>query len=355
MLDYKNTQCLLAAIEQNTHKASSFLRDRYFPTNDATDIFTTNEVLVEYKSGNKKLAPFVTPRKNGKVVFRDGYDTKSYAPANIAPKRPITIDDLKRKGFGEALFSQMTPEERQTALVLLDSQELDEMIARREEAMAAELLTTNGIVMKHYADKGDEYEEKEIRFYNGVSDPTEYTVSTPWGSASADIVKDLYAMILALTEAGCDASELVVGSDVAQAIINNDSIQKLLDIRNYNVGTVEPIALPTGAARLCRLNIYGNELDILTYNQTYENEAGIIVPYIAADQIVLTSPNAGRTAYGAISQVEQTDGEMHTYAGKRVPHYVADADSNSRSLTLTSAPLMMPNKKNAWIHADVLS
>ena len=54
-------------------------------------------------------------------------------------------------------------------------------------------------------------------------------------------------------------------------------------------------------------------------------------------------------------QVEQSDGEFHTYAGRRVPKYVSSAEGNSRTLTISSRPLMIPNNKNPFIVADVLT
>lgn len=352
-MDFTRTLTLLAAINQMP-PLTSFLRDRYFPTNDVTDIFNTEEVLVEYKEGNKKLAPFVSPRKNGMTVLREGYSVHGYSPANIAPKRPLTIDDLKKKGFGEALFSTLTPEQRQMALILNDTTEMDTMITRREEAMAAETMLNNGCVMKHYADKGDEYEEKEIRFYDGESNPAIYTPSTEWDESTADIIGDLYQMITFLTSKGNAATDVILGSSVAKAFMNNEGIQKLLDIRNYNIGSVAPLELPTGAARLAHISVMGHPVDILTYDQTYEADNGADTPFIPANKVIVSAPGAGRTAYGAVSQVEQQDGEMHSYPGKRVPHYVADAGNNSRSITLTACPLLMPNKKNPWISAEVL-
>ena len=56
-----------------------------------------------------------------------------------------------------------------------------------------------------------------------------------------------------------------------------------------------------------------------------------------------------------MSQVEQADGEFHTYAGRRVPKYVSSAEGNSRTLTISSRPLMIPNNKNPFIVADVLT
>lgn len=38
----------------------------------------------------------------------------------------------------------------------------------------------------------------------------------------------------------------------------------------------------------------------------------------------------------------------------RVPKYLSDADTNQRSLTLTSCPLLIPNNRNAFISAKVM-
>lgn len=356
MLDITNTQHLLAAIEQKV-PVSTFLRDRYFPANPAEDIFNTSEVLVEYKDGSKRMAPFVSPRKNGVAMLRSGYSTDKYAPANIAPKRPLYVDDLKKKGFGEALFSDLSPSQRQMALITKDMDELDEAISNREEWMAAQTMLTNGCVMHHHADKGDEYEEKEIRFYSGASNPAVYVPGVNWDQSGHDIIGDLAAIVESMIESGNDATEVVVGSDVADVILNDAAILKLLDVRNYDIGRVAPEALPGyGATVIARgLSFKGHRLDIISYTAKIENESGTMEYLLPANQIVVTTPGAGRTAYGCVTQVEQADGEFHSYPGRRVPHYVADASGNSREITLTAAPLMMPRKKNAFVSATVLS
>ena len=60
--NFYDTYTLLMAVQQLI-PATTFLRDRYFPTNDATDIFATEDVLVEYRDGTRKLAPFVAPAR----------------------------------------------------------------------------------------------------------------------------------------------------------------------------------------------------------------------------------------------------------------------------------------------------
>ncbi len=64
---------------------------------------------------------------------------------------------------------------------------------------------------------------------------------------------------------------------------------------------------------------------------------------------------AAAAPLGAVSQVEQSDGLFHTYTGRRVPKYISNAEGNTRSLTVTSCPLLIHNNKNAWITAQVIS
>ena len=92
--NFYDTHTLLMAVQQLT-PAATFLRDRYFPTTDASDIFATDDVLVEFRDGSKKLAPFVAPRKGGVTVLRAGYNMERYTPPFVAPRRVLTLDELR--------------------------------------------------------------------------------------------------------------------------------------------------------------------------------------------------------------------------------------------------------------------
>ena len=342
-----DTHTLLMAVE-SLSPVSSFLRDRYFPTNEATDVFSTTDVLVEYKGGNKKLAPFVAPRKGGVTILRKGYTVDRYTPPRIAPKRALTIDDLTRKGFGEALFSKLTPAERQTALLLKDFDEMGESITRREEAMAAETLLTNGCVMKHIADDASEGEDMSIQFYKGSSNPAVYTPTTDWDKTGADILGDIFAVAEMLAAKGLPASDLLVSPDVGDAILHDETILKLLDNRNVNVGGIDPQQLPAGVTKIARLNAKGHVVDVLQYSASYTDDEDKDCHFIPSGKAILTAPGCGRTLYGAVSQLEQSDGVFHTYAGRRIPKYYSDVPSNTREVYLTSRPLIIPNHKNSW-------
>ena len=84
--NFYDTHNLLMAVKE-LDTPTTFLRDRYFPTNDATDLFSTTDVLVEYKDGSKRLAPFVAPRKGGVTILRSGYEVQRFEPPFVAVRR----------------------------------------------------------------------------------------------------------------------------------------------------------------------------------------------------------------------------------------------------------------------------
>lgn len=354
--NYYDTHTLLASVKQ-LPPLHTFLLDRYFPTNAESDIFTTDDVLVEYRKGSKKAAPFVAPRKGGITILRNGYTMKRFTPSYIAPKRSLTIDELRKRGFGEALYTALTPEQRQGVIMLGDLDELRAMNLRRKEAMAAEVIFTNGCIMDEYVDDLHNFEEREVRYYDGDANPAVYTPAAKWDTTETSgkqMINDVAAMIYMLTSRGLPATEVLVAPDVADVILANEWIIRLLDNRNYQIGGVDPATLPSGATKIARLNIKGRMIDFLSYEDTYTEVDGSVKPFIPVGKIAVGAPAAGRTVYGAITQVEQSDGEFHTYTGKDVPKYLSDAKHNIRELILSSAPLCMPNNESPFIVADVL-
>lgn len=354
--NFYDTHTLLASVQQ-LPPLHTFLLDRYFPTNAASDVFSTTDVLVEYKKGSKKASPFVAPRKGGITVLREGYTMKRFTPSYIAPKRTLTIDDLKKRGFGEALYSQLTPEQRQGVIMLGDIDELRAMNMRRKEAMAAEVIFTNGCVMDEYVDDLNSFEEREVRYYDGESNPAVYVPSATWDTTEASgkqMIDDVAAMISMLTTRGLPATEVIMAPDVADVFQSNEWILKLLDVKNVNIGGIAPETLPAGAAKIARLNIKGRMIDFLCYEDTYTEVDGTVKQFVPAGKIAVAAPAAGRTVYGAITQMEQSDGEFHTHTGMDVPKYISDVAHDVREVRLATAPLCMPNNENAFISATVL-
>lgn len=349
------SQTLVTAMQLLKTKPT-FLRDRYFKTED-TDIFATEDVLVEYKDEKqRKIAPAVIPLKGGIPVQRDGYKTDRITPPYIAPERPLTIDELNRRQFGETLFSKRKPAEREGAILKADLVELNELIDTREEWMASQTLFNNGYKMKQYADKYGEgtYEEYEIKFYDEEVNPAVYVLTKPWNSTDDTFIDDIFAMAMILKRRGLKAADLLMGQEVAAVLLKNEFLLKLLDNRSLQLAHVDPKNMPDGATVLGKVNVLGIWIEFIFYTEEYMDEDGVSKSFIPTGGVCLTAPDMGRTVYGAVTQLEMEDQRFHTYMARRVPQVTVDVHGGIRTLTQKARPLTIPNFKNAAITAKVL-
>ena len=345
-----DTFFMLAAVTEQP-RMPTFFRNRYFPTNVNLDILGTARVFVDFREGNRKLAPFVVPRIRGVSIMREGFETHELEPPNISLSRTLTVDNLKARGFGESLLSNMTPADRERALLLEDLRELSNRISAREEWMSAETILNNGCVMKHITDREDvAFEEIEARFYSGDDNPTLFTPQRPWREGSSSWRYDIREMARTLRKRGLPATDLVITRDVEDFIMRDEWLLKLLDIQRVEIGQINPRELPDGTTYIGRLNFSGVNLNILVHDWAYEDENGNDVYFLPEGTVIVTAPRCGRTLYGGVTQMED-DNNFHTHAGSRVPKFDADKKHNAKEITLTSKPLMAPRRKDPWMVA----
>ena len=350
-IDIYTPQFMLAAVQQIIPRPT-FLKDRYFP-DGAT--FATEKVLADYKDGNNKIAPYVFPRMGGITMEREGYETMELAPPMTGEKTTLTADDLKKRNFGEALFSGMAPADRQAKFMVDDLKEMTDRIKGRWEEMAASCLLNNAIIGKIYADKlgGEKFKEIEVKYYQGENDAI-YTPAHTWDQAEANIIDDLYNMAQMLAARGLPAVDFVCAPNVAAQIRKNQEIRELLDVRRAEYGGLKPEQLSNGATLIGVLNADGFMLNIIAYAAEYTDETGQKAKYIKDGYGVVTAPGAGEAIYGAVTQIEQGSSEFVTREGMLIPKYLADPKDDIRTLQLVSRPLLKPKQKSPWIAAQLL-
>ena len=149
-LNFFDTYVLMAIVEEIVPR-QTFFKDRYFPTGDG-DIFASDKVLTEYRKGDRKMAAFVSSRAGDIPMERRGYEIHELQPAFIAPSRLLTMDDLRKRGFGEAIYANSTPAQRAARLQRDDLSDMDIRITRREEWMAVQTMINNSCTMQSYID-----------------------------------------------------------------------------------------------------------------------------------------------------------------------------------------------------------
>lgn len=349
-LDIFSTYTMLATLEL-VKPETFFFSTRYFPTG-AGDIFNTDKVLVEYTKGDRKMAPFVSDRVGAIPVERNGYHIKEFAPAHIGVSRPMTIDDLKKRGFGEALYSKTTPAQRALRMQREDMIELNKRISRRENWMAAQTMINNYCKMQEMIDAETKGEERNVQFYDGENSEHTYTVANPWNSKNAKIIGDVFTMCQMLAIRGLNATDLVVGSDVADVFYNDETIARMID-KNSGItfGNINEHIVYPGVTQIGPLNFRGHWLTIFVDSSTYEDEKGVTTPYFPKNAAMVTYPNCGHTMYGRIDQMPHGSSELQSIAAKRVPKLVVDNPNDTKSLLLKSRPLTAPRTDCPYIFA----
>lgn len=350
-IDIYTPQFMLAAVQQIKPRPT-FLKDRYFPDGA---IFSTERVLADYKDGGNRISPYISPRRGGITMYREGFETMELQPPMTGEKTVLTADDLKKRNFGEALFSGMTPAERQQKFMVNDFKEMADRIKGRWEAMAAECMLNNAITGKIYADEigGDKFQEFEIKYYKDDNDAV-YTPAHTWDQAEANIIDDLYNMAQMLADRGLSAVDFVCSPRVAAQIRKNQEVRELLDIKRAEYGGLKPEQLSNGATLIGVLNADGFMLNIIAYSAKYTDETGKEQRYIKDGYGVVTAPGAGETIYGSVTQVEQGSPDFKDRKGPLIPKFISDAKTNSRTLELVSCPLLKPVQKSPWISAKLL-
>lgn len=352
-IDIYSPQFMLKAVEA-IKPQPSFLRDRYFKDGMT---FPTEEVLIEYREGAQRIAPFINPRRGGITSYREGYQTERYAAPMIGEKRSLTIDDLNKKGFGENLFSGKLASQRAAEILARDLKEMQDAILLREEQMAAQCILNNAIVGTVYGGEiGDKANSTdwEISYFEGGENPATYTPGGAWTTSYGGILDDLYNMCHDLNRRGLPAIDFVCAPNVAAVMMKNEEIRKLLDNRRFEMGEVKPKQAGFEAVWHGVLNANGFELNIYSYAGQYKDEAGVMTPFIPNGYGFVSAPGAGEVLYGAITQMEQADGQFHTYANKVVPRRIQNAEANTQYIELASRPLMKPERKNPWISAQLI-
>ncbi len=327
----------------------TFLRTSIFPTGG---IFNSSKVLFDIRSQKDGMAPFVIKKENGIAIDRGGYTTKEFTPPTIATQMTISADDLEVRGFGEALFSGQSADERAAKLLLSDYDKMDRYITNREEWMCAQLMLNNEVVCKAYGSNLTDYEEQKLVFHDGTNQAV-YTASANWGTSSAKVLDDLRAAILMLRANGNAANLFVCSPSVAAAMLKDADIRALLDNRRIEIGEIAPELNAQGAALLGKLNVYGTIVDVVCYDFTYTGDGQTDALFIPEGHGVLTSYGAGARYYAAITQRE--NGQLVTRAGERVPKIFGSDAYDINVQRLAASVMVAPKSVDPWINMTVIS
>ena len=328
---------MLAAIEQ-MYIPKTFLLDMFFKKEN---IANTKHVDIDIIKGKRRLAPFVQPMAEGKVVEREGYTTNSIIPPYVKPKMPFTAMDLLNRQRGDTIYQgNASPAVRAQMQLGKDLLKLNQMIIRREEWMAAQGLNTGIVTIS-----GDGI-DAQIDFNMGATHKITLAGAALWDDSSSTPLANLRAWKqLVAKDSGLVPDVAVFGSDVVNAFLAHATVKSNLDTRRIELGQIKPELLPNGASYIGRIE----QLDIYTYDEYYLDDADVLQPMVPVDKVWLGSTRADTTRqYGAIQDLEAMA------VVKYFPKSWITKDPSVQWVMLQSAPIVCPNQIDAFLSAKAV-
>lgn len=325
----------------------TYLKDTFFKT---PVTFPTASVDVDFKKGNRKLAPFVHEKIGGKIVENSGYQTQTFKPALVAPNKVTTALELASRAPGEGVYSAKTPAERGQEKLIMDLAELEEMIARREEFMCAQALFTGQIEIE------GEGLSRVIDF--GFTNKETLSGTDRWVDPASDPLADMKRYKTTVQRNGYVNPDVVImESSVADSFINHPKVQALLNVRNLYAGEVRTAReLPNGVSYVGTLPTLN--VDIYEYNEFYlddftDPDNPIVKPMVPEGHIAMLSTAAQYSmAYAAVTIAE--DDALVTYESTRVPEQWVAKSPARQFVQINSKPLPIPHEVDSWFVAKVL-
>ena len=337
-----STRTLMNSVEI-AKRPRMFLRDTFFP-----NTFESNSeyVDVDIFVGKRRVAPFVSPLHEGRVIERQGFTTSSFKPAYIKEKTAYNPQDFFNRMMGEQLhLPSQSPAARIEMQLNKDIEDLLEMIDRREELMVRDILEDGQITIA-----GDGIPSSTLNFQRDANHTVTLTGTALWTDAASlpqENLRDWRRLIS--QNGGRSADVAVLGADVYDALENNTKFQALLDNRRIDTGQVNVRELPDGVTAIGSL--FGGALDLFTYDEWYIDPAdGVEKPMMPVNKVIVGSSRSRATRhYGAIQ--DMAAGLIPTRAW---PKSWDEEDPSVRWVMVQSAPLPVPHETNAFVAATVI-
>jgi hypothetical protein len=338
--DLYSTAALLGVVRV-TPLDTAYWLDNYFPRQIT---FDTEEIMFDRIKTNRRLAPFVSPVVQGRVIRSQGYETKAFRPAYSKPKHIVDPNRVFSRLAGEDLGGSSTPAQRWNAAVAENMAEERTMLQRLFNWMAAMSIIYGKVTIT-----GEDYPTQVVDF-GRVAGLTRILAGTArWGEADAAPLKDIADLrTLAFKESGSVINRVTMGIEAFDRFFASQEVKDLLkgdqrvttsDSQLSSFGSTdtpyEYRGVLQGANGQGRLEVY-------TYNEQYEDAAGNTVDYMSPYDVVGTGPGIqGVRCFGAIRDKR---------AGlQAIPIFPKMWDQEDPSLTYTmcqSAPLMVPANVN---------
>lgn len=305
---------------------------------------------------NRKLAPFVAPNVQGRVMRSQGFSARTFRPAYVKPKHVVDPTKAIQRMFGEPLLGGMSQGQRFDAQVANNLRQEREMIERRWDWMAARAMIDGSVTVS-----GDDYPTVVVNFNRDASLTITLSGTARWDQlATADPLTDLgSASDAAFAVGNAPITDIVFGTNAWKYFLKNAQVLFLLNNQyrgsssDFQRTTLVPpgnfqqmgyVGGPTGNFTLWRYSNWYSDVD--------SNGRLTRKEFLDPKQVVgFGGSMQGVAAFGAIMDA---DADFLT-AATIFPKMWKNDDPSVVYTMSQSAPLYVPGNPNNTFKITVMS
>lgn len=306
------------------------------------------EILFEKADvDDRKLAPFVAPNVQGRVMRGQGFSATSFKPAYVKPKHIVDPTKAISRMMGEALLGSMSMEARFNAQVVNNLRLEREAIERRWDWMASKAVIDGSVTVA-----GDDYPSVTVSFGRDASLTTQLTGTARWSQvATANPLQDLATLNDAAFRLGnAPITRFVFGITAWANFVQNQKVLDLLStlrrgstsdfatiplMQNANYQSMGTIATTGGSFELYRYSNWYSDVD--------SNGTLTVRQFLDPTVVVGVGPSLDMVAmFGAIMDADANFAAETTI----YPKMWKNADPSVVYTMSQSAPLYVPLNPN---------
>ncbi len=328
---------LMAALKQN-RMPQMFLFNLF---NKKEITLPTAQVEIDVVKNGQTKSAYVSPVGDPDVIKKLGKRTDIHAIPYLYETVPYSGKDTDERLAGASIYDDTTPQSMLDELVGEWLQTSRDRMARTKEFQLAEALTTGVATI---TGKDINY---TVDFQMEPSHIIQNLTTDIWGSGTENKLKQLQDASALTRKAGAPAvTDVILGVDAADEFLSDAAILALLDNRRVEMGqiNIKQVA-EQGATYLGHISSVGLNVDVYSYQEQYQDEAGDFQNYIDKDMCLLGSTAARvETYYGKIYNLNH--GSM---VAKEFADNIIAPNGRKGEITLESAPLVAPIQIDSFV------
>lgn len=322
---------------------------QYFPR-ELT--FDSADIQFDMVADDRRLAPFVAPNVQGRIMSELGHTAKVFRPAYVKPKHVVDPSRGLPRMAGEALMGEMSPGQRIMAIIAENLRREREMIERRWEWMAAKALIDGAVTVS-----GEDYPSVTVSFGRHADLAETLLTTERWSQTTATPLADIAAKRKRAFELSrSPITRLTFGADAWEYFTAHADVRELLSTQIRGTTTDFSLVVAGDApfeymGTLSGTNGTGR-LELYRYSDQYENDSGTATDVLDTNTVVGTGPGIqGVRCFGAIRDLDA--GPTGLAAMAMFPKMWKEPDPSVAYTMLQSAPLMVPAQPNACFKLKV--